>query len=301
MLILLASTAGAETFDDDVRQLSGPDATKRQTALERISDGGQDAISALVRGLDGVEPKTRLKLIRTLVNIKREKKSLVSRDEDSVELARQARKEADRSMRANLILALKDLGGKAALRELEKFASEDPEDRIRERATYAVASMPGREIEFFRKQIKDKDRQVQLNAYEALAELGDKSGHDFALQILKGPSQVEERGTAIWTIGEIGDPNDSMVLKQIADSKTEDYTNKLLAAQATKTIELMQVPSGEQLSFLIKSLDDPSDLIRNWAGNKLWHRSDALTKSRVKLYLLEPGHKGYKEAAKALE
>lgn len=292
----------AASFDDDAKTLStSQDQNSRGAALERIRKGGPDGVTALVKELDGSDPKTRLELIRILVGIRREKNAMPIHETDATELARQARKEKDRSMRAHLVLTLRDLGGPAAVKELERFAAEDPEEIIRRSATDSVAAMPGKEVDFFRKQTKDKSRPVQLAGYVALSELGDKSGREFALQTLKDSTAPGERQDAIWILGEIGNPSDSTLLKQIADSPTEYSTNRFVAVQASKTIELLQVPPINQLAFLMKALDDPSEVIRNWAGNKLSRKSDAGTKVRLKLYMLEPGHKGYKEAANAIQ
>lgn len=299
-LSTLTVFAQAATYDDDVKALGGQDYEARKASYEHLQQGGRNAITALVNGIEGSSSERKPKLLDTLRSVKTSNKGLTAKDSDTKALARLAREEKDRSLRYKMIDALRVVGESSAVAELERFASEDPEEKIRAEATHFVATVSGKDIQFFWKQYKDPSRLVRHYAAFELARLGEKSVRGFSLQTLKESNVSDERRLAISTLGEIGALDDAVLLKQLSKSSAERYGDRVLAAHAAMTVELLQLSESGRLSFLIKSLDDPDMMVRDWAYTRLWNFPDPMTKVRLKAYLAESGHKGYKEASDAL-
>lgn len=290
----------ANSFDDDVTSLVGENAAEAKLASERLRKSGSLAIPALINGLDGGDRKTKIMLLDALVEIKQENKKFKARDEDVASLAQRARQEKDRTVRFRMINAVREVGATSAIAELERFASEDSEEKIRAEATHYVASVSGKDIQFFRKQFKDPSKLVRHYAAFELARLGDASGRDLSLRTLRESAVSDERRLAIATLGEIGTTDDVGLLKQLSQSAMENYGARVMASHAVMTIGLRQLSERDRLSFLIKSLDDSDAMVRDWAYTRLWNLQDPTTSARLKTYLAEPGHKGYKEATDAL-
>jgi len=300
-IVLAADTALASSFDDDAKALVGSDQSERAMAQKRLHEGGADAIGALVRGLDDPRREARIRYIETIKEIERSKKKVTPKDSDISELARRARLEPNPGMRRYLLSPLRQSRGATALKELERFATEDPDESIRSEATHYSGELSSGETAFFKKiAATDPSPYVRLAAYLELTATGDASGRAEALRVIASSKKDYERHDAIWILGEIGNPEDVAILTPIAASSTENYEVRNVAHQALKSIELKQYPAIARLSFLIKSLDDPDALVRDWAYLKLWKCPDPLTNVRLRAYLIEPGHKGYKEAADAL-
>ena len=300
-IALFSPSTKAAPFDDDVNSLGAPNRPEQSDVRKRLLHGGNDAVTALVKGVDSPNRQTKIEITRTIKQIVSENKSLKIQDAVIKEFARKLRLESDPSMRGDMLGALRDMKGPNSLKELEELASSDADESVRRDATLYAAGISVKEIAFFRKQTKDKSRLVQLLAYSQLARSGDKSGHDLALQTLKGVATNAERHDAIYLLGEIGDSADVPLLQQIRGmhSKT-DPDSTWLAVQEIKTIELLQLPVNNRLSLLIKSLDDPSMTVRNWAYNKLVESPDPMTNLMLRKYLIDPRNTGRKEAADAL-
>jgi len=290
----------AASFDDDVSVISGQDSPRQYDAHTHLMKGGSDAMSALVKGLSGKDRQTRIRIVTEIGEMRRENKSLQSHDFDAAEMARQAKSENDPAMRGLLLQGVCDVGGASAVKELEEVASQDTQAYVRRSATHYVANIAPQEVAFFKKRATDPDRIVKLEAYVDLAEAGDSSGRDLAMQVLKSSATDMERHDAIWILGESGNPSDASLLKNITQSQAENAEAKFLATEALKTIELLQVPAANRPSFLLNALDDDSPTVRHWAYLKLYRSPDLLTNTRLRVYLITPGHKGYSEAADAL-
>lgn len=303
-LLLAAMTIpisnSAASSDDDANQITSQDTSKRIEASKHLLHGGADAVTSLVKTINGKDRKTKVELIRTIKEIRSENKSLVMHDADAVELAKQARMEQDSAMRGYYLEGVRDLGGAAAIKELKRFASEDPDPSIRGDATHHVANLSPNETAFLKKQATDTDRSVRLAAFVELAQMGDKSGRAPAIQALKSTSSADERYAAIWILGESGNNADRDILKQIAQSNSEEPNSKFLATESLETIELLQLPPSNRLTFLMHALDDDAPTIRHWASNKLAKSTDLLTDAALWAYMAMPGHKGYQEAGHAL-
>lgn len=299
VLVLTAVPLHAAAFDDDVKIVTAGSKADQSAAWKRLLNGGNDAIAALVKGLDVQGREAKQRLVGIIDDIRQQNKSLRIPDTVVIELARRARLEQDFSTRAGMALELANLGGPVALKELERFAGEDPNEEIRRDATLYASEITENETRFFKKQTNDKSRLVRLVAFAQLAKSGDASGRDLALQTIKNPANDGELEDAVWLLGEIGNMADSAVLQRVVKSSADDKA-AWLARQALKTIELLQHPPSQRLSFLIQSLDDPSETVRHWAGNKLYFSSDPQKIPLLKKYLSEPGHKGYGEADNGL-
>lgn len=300
LIVLLAAHSRAVSFDDDLKSLKGHDVAARKAAAEHLHKGGRAAISAVVKGLDGADDENKGMYLDLLRSIKHTNKGLTAPEADTKTLARIGRGEKDRSVRFRIIDTVREVGDTSAVSELERFASEDPEERIRAEATHFVGSRSGKNLPFFRKQAKDPSSLVRRYAEFELARLGDKSGRESSLLALKDSKEGDERRMAISTLAEIGAPGDAAILRQISKSPAESYSMKILATKAAMTIDLLQMQQSERLAFLMKSLDDPDALVRDWAYSRLWNFPDPATNIRLQKYLSEPGHRGYKEAQDAL-
>lgn len=300
VFLLLAVSSRGASYDDDVASLVGPDAKSRKKAIEHLSKGGQFAIAAVVNRFSGTNGENKLILLDALRIVKSSTKGLKATGTDTKELARIAREEKDRSLRYRIIDAVSDVGDDSAVAELVRFASEDPEERIRAEATRFVGSRTRKDIAFFKKQSKDPSPIVRLFAGFELARIGDKSARDFANQILKDSKDNDERSMAISILGEIGVAADGALLRQISESPKDIRSTRIRATKAAMTIDLLQLPERERLSFLMKSLDSTDALVRDWAYSRLWNLPDPATASVIKKYLAEPGHRGYSEAMDAL-
>lgn len=300
VFLLLAVSSRAASYDDDVVSLIGSGAKSRKEAMEHLSIGGRPAISAVVNKFEETSRENKLKLLDALRSIKSSTKGLEANSADTKILARIAREEKDRSLRFRIIDAISDVGDDSAVAELERFASEDSEERIRAEATRFVGRRSRKHIAFFKKQAKDSSPLVRLFAGFELARTGDKSSHDSAVQILKNSKDNDERWMAILILGESGTAADGALLRQLSEGSKDIRSTRILASKAAMTIDLLQLPERERLSFLVKSLDSTDALVRDWAYSRLWNLPDPATTSALKKYLAEPGHRGYKEAADAL-
>jgi HEAT repeat protein len=300
LAMMVSAPLRAASFDADVRAMTSQDGVAAADAQDRLSRGGGDAITALVKDFANETPRGKERILYTIAKIREEGRSVIARDADVVELARLGRIEKDVPMRTKVANALYDLGGSAAIKELERFASEDSDEWLRRGATFGVGDLAPNELMFFRKQAqKDSSRWVRLTAYARLAEAGDRSGRDLALTTLKDPKATDnEKNEAVLIVGEVGNPNDTALLNELVTTQSpyvRDHVKRSL-----KTLELLQHPEGERLDLLFRSLDDPSMVVREWASMRLIHSKDPTTSARLSVYLAAPGHVGYKEAMAAL-
>ena len=150
---------------------------------------------------------------------------------------------------------------------------------------------------------------MRLAAYLELAKLGDKSTRDVALQVLqrapikrRSPYDVELiRGDAIAILGYVANPADIQRLKAISESNEESRSSQVSAFHSYHRAQLLQLPTGQRLDVLIKALDDPQGGVRLWAYGELYSSKDPNTNARLKQYLKELGHVGYKQASDALD
>ncbi len=236
------------------------------------------------------------RMIIAIRAIKRRNNAVQLNDADAEAFGSEMRAEKRTEVRAVLLQTLRDIGGTAALRVLERAAHDDPSEGNRRDATLFVGSIAGTEVAFFKKQTKDPSRWVKLSAYEQLAANGDASGHGLALAALNSAVGSAERQEAIWVLGEIGNAGDAGVLEAISKSSKEALSTRFLAEEAAHTIALKQIPADQQVAYLVKTLDDDSPTVRHWAANRLLRSPDSSMREKLTRYVGEPGHKGYSEA-----
>jgi HEAT repeat protein len=307
LLLSIAAYAGAvgdasQPSDQDVKKLGSSTPAERKSAEQRIQKAGAGAIQPLLNGLDDSNPTVRHRAVWLLGQIKYQFKSLPN-DMVAREIGRRAHSEKDHKTRFEMVNTLRDYAGPVAVRELKRCALEDPDSDIRVYSIHYAASAaldPSTESAFFKTKTTDNSRAVQLAAYSELAGFGDKSGRDLALQTLKQSSIWLERREAVGVIGATGNPADLPILQGIIDSKSTGADMRLRTLHEYKNIQLSQIPQNAKLDYLINALDDSSWSVRDWAYVRLWKIKDSDTNSRIKKYLTEKGHRGYEEAANAL-
>lgn len=292
--------AASTVSDQDVQSLGSSDHATQHAAAEKLMKAPKDSIPLLLSGLGNSSQLVKTKALWMLRQIRMQVKSL-NDDSIATELGKKGRTENDPKLRRDMMLALGDLRGDMAAGELKRFASEDSDVEVRRIATHRVAKVSlGKEVQFFKKQALDQSAIVRLAAYIELAELGDYSGRDLALKTINNSSQVQERSGAFDLLGRIGNPQDMNMLKTASESKSENFHVRYLAFRAYRHSVLLQIAPKDRLDFLIKTLDDPSEDVRDSAFVDLYNSTDPDTNSRLKKYLGEKGHIGYSEAAHAL-
>ncbi len=290
--------AAADSHDQDVQALDKR--PEQRAATDRLLQASADSIPALLNGLMSSSQQVKTKSLWILRQIRWKTKSL-NDDPIATAIGNTARMEKDPALRRNMALAIGDLHGPAAVKELKRLASEDSDTEVRRIATHRVATVSSeKEFQFLRKQSADTSVVVRLAAGIELASLGDPSGRDLALKTVKASTDLGERSEAFDLLGAVGNPNDAAILKNAAESKTENFHSRYVAFRAYRHHQLIQLPSGERLDYLIKALDDPSADVRDCMYIELYHSPDPNTNSRLRKYLGEKGHVGYVEAAKAL-
>ena len=181
LLLLLSGKARTASFEADLNSLKGEHPASRKAAIDHLHKGGRAAITAVVKGLESADAKSKGMYLDLLRSIKNKNKGLTASESDTKALARAGRGEKDRSIRYRIIDTLRDVGDPSAVAELERFAGEDSEEKIRAEATHFVGSRSGKNLGFFKKQAKDPSPLVRRYAEFELARLGDKSVHDSAL------------------------------------------------------------------------------------------------------------------------
>ena len=297
-----AAEAGGSSLasDQDVQSLGSSDNSEQHAAAEKLMKGSKDSIPVLLNGLGSSSQQVKTKALWILRQIRMQVKSL-NDDSIATELGKKGRTENDPKLRRDMMLALGELRGAKASGELKRFASEDSDDEVRRIATRRVAQVsPSKETQFFKKQASDVNVQVRLAAFIELAQMGDMSGRDLALKTVSGSVQIDERAAAFELLGYAGNPDDAALLKSASESATENYHSRYFALRAYRHNLLLQLSSKDRLNFLIKSLDDPSEGVRDCAFLDLYHSPDPNTNARLKKYLGEKGHIGYSEAAHTL-
>lgn len=299
-VLCAVGAAWAAPFDDDARLLVGADQKQSHAARERLARGGTDAVSAMVRAMGGQDHRGKSRLIGTITSMLEEHRGMKVKDEDVTEIARQIRAEPDPAWRGGWLEILRSVTGSAATRELEAFATGDVDVDVRRDAVLFIRERAPAETMFFKMKTKDTAPLVKLVAYLALAESGDQSGRDFALQVLEGSNVSYERDAAIDVLGSVGNPKDTPLLEKIASSKSENYQTRLFATRAVWTINYLQVPTTARLEYLIQSLDDTDYEHRDFASYELGRISNGQARLLLIKYMMEPGHKGYDEASKAI-
>jgi HEAT repeat protein len=300
--VAFSGDSSSSSSDQDVKSLGDSTPGVRQTAEARIQKAGTGAIPALINGLDDSNQIVRSRATWLLRQITYQFKSLPN-ELVAREVGRRVHNEKDRGTRLQMEKALREYRCPTSVRELKRLATEDSESDIRLYATHDVARAsadPHKEIQFFKQQTQDKNRAIQAAAYYELAQFGDSSGRDIALQTISQSAVTVERVEAIQVLGAVGNASDLSLLQGLRDSKSSNGTIKVTALNAMKNIELLRLPAGAQLEFLIKTLDEREPAARQWAYSKLWHFPDANTSDKLKKYLSEKGHIGYEEANNAL-
>lgn len=284
--------------DKDVSALGSSDEVAKQQAQTRLMNGGSNAVPSLLNGLDGGNSEQKSRAAYVLRYILWKTRSLVS-DPIAIAIAHKARTEPLWTSRDDMIATLRVMKCAAAVKELKSFAANDPSEYVRRDATHFISDVAqGDESPFYKAQVNDKSTLVRLAAYIELAKTGDVSGHAFALKTLKTSQNPGEREEALDVLGAIGDSGDSLMLKEISESGTDDARFKAL--HAYRKVQLHQLAPSDRLPALIKALDEESPEVRRWAYYELYHSADPNTNAALRKYISEPGHRGRKEAQDAL-
>lgn len=293
------SQADEASLDRAVQKLGGPSEAEKGNAGQSLELAGPSAIPALLKSLDSANDEIKARAMFILRNIVWKSKSLLN-DSIASEIGRKCRSEKSRGVRMELISTLRTLPGVASTRELKWIAANDPDEWARRSATHYVSDVShDNEAAFYKAQTKDNGLAVRLAAYTELAELGDYSGRDLALSVIKGQYDDSYRSEALDLLGRIANPEDIPLLKGIADSPSETFSRSP-ARWAYMRAQLRQMPIQNRLPSLLKSLDSSSRDIRYWAYTELSGSSDPKTNAALRKYVSEPGHVGYKEAYDAL-
>ncbi len=298
-----ASDMPSAPSDQDIKNLGSATPAERKNAEQHIRKSGPGAVQPLLGGLDDANQTVRERAAWLLRQIKYEFKSLPN-DMVAKEIGRRVHSEKDHKVRMEMVNALRDYAGPVAVRELKQVAIDDPDWDIRLYAIHHAASAlgdPSGEDAFFKKKTSDSNKAVQLAAYFELAGYGDKSGRDLALQTLKTSTDWYERREAVGVLGAVDNPDDLSVLQSIIDQKSTDADLRSRVVYEYKNIQLAQIPANLRLNYVINALDDTSWFVRHWAYLRLWKFKDPDTNSRIQKYLNEKGHRGYEEAANALD
>lgn len=80
--------------------------------------------------------------------------------------------------------------------------------------------------------------------------LGDRSGREFALQVINGSANDTDRRDAIAIIGYTGNPSDTFLLKQIASSISRPYSDRLAAREALAELSVTRLLPLRRIAFL---------------------------------------------------
>jgi HEAT repeat protein len=300
MAVVSTSAAKPPSYAKDVDALFGHDGKAARRAATSLSAGGPEAVSELVRQLPHRSHSEQTAILQMLSGISRRGKSALAKESDITQLGELESREADRSLRYHYVEAIGHCGGGAAVEELKRVASTDSEERIRYSATHLVGTLTNDDVAFFKKQLTDKSAPVRLAAAFEMARRGDASGREIALKALTPGKDSFQTYPAIATLGEIGNPRDIPALEEVVADHSASYGTKRMASNAIRTIKLLQIPPESRLDALMKDLDDDNEAVRSWAYSRLWNLPDPTTSSRLKTYMSESGHKGYKEASNAL-
>lgn len=107
--------AGAASFEDDIRALSGDDAGAKGLAWIHIDKAGAAAFPALVKELKNADRETRIQILRFLSNFDVNHPAPVPSAEAVADLARYCRSEQEPAMRSTVATVLSKLGGRESL------------------------------------------------------------------------------------------------------------------------------------------------------------------------------------------
>lgn len=290
-----------------VEDLDSRDPTTQRKAREALTSGGRASVPELLKGLDSANERVKIQALTILREIRFKAKTLAD-DQIADYIGRKAANEPDSLTRMHMVNTLAGLKGASATRELKRFASEDPQDPVRVIAMGSISRVSmGDESAFFRSQLKDQHEVIRLVAYLELAKSGDQSGRDVALKILerpptKGRSPYDAETTreaAIAILGYIANPADISRLKALSESSAESARCRTSALFSYHRAQSLQLSPDQRLDALMKALDGTPDQ-RFWAAGELSRSKDPRATSRLKQYLNESGHLGYRQAEDAL-
>lgn len=294
-LVSIFATVSRAAPDDDVKALGSSKSSEQEGASERLRKAADKAVPALLKGLDDSSEQVKIKSLWVLRQIKTASNDLVAA---SIGLRR--RSEKSKAIRIQMVQTLRGFPGGAAQRELKGFVNEDADEEVRWLAIHHLGRVSKNENQFMKQHVNDPSHLVSLAAYTELAELGDKSGRDIALQTMNAQGSSAERMEAMDLLGTIANPNDVSMLQALSTSSKGNNDSRYRALCAYKRIQLRQLTSSDRVPHLLKELDDSDVATRDCAYVELYNSTDPQTNTMLKKYIKEPGHRGYREAQNAL-
>lgn len=278
LLVVVSVAASYASPDDDVAALNASDPAKSHKAAISLSQTRpDDAIPALLRGLNSTDPAQRVAALRVFRNFRGSGEDIVGN------LASKGKADSDARVRLEFVMALRTLRNAAAVRGLKSFAQSDADEQVRWLATaYVGIRTNGQDQAFFKSQLNDKSLLVRLAAMKELARAGDSSYRDLAVQTISKSQRLDERTEAIGVVGASANPQDLGMLEALMKSPQESNRIRYEALHARNHIRLMQLPADQQLSVLKKSLQDSAQAERMWAAKELSRRGGQDTQTLLK-------------------
>jgi len=176
-------------------------------------------------------------------------------------------KSKNQNMRISAIMLLGKIKADRARESLEEILDKDEDKFCREASAIGLGKLEDKRAKPKLKQaLNDKSGNVRMRAAWALANMGDDSGYELALETIKG-KDITAQLLAIDALEAIGNKKAIPILKQNLDS--ENVWTRIHSKLAIKRLEMLGLSEKEKLNFLKETLKDEQFEVNNWAAVEL--------------------------------
>jgi len=176
-------------------------------------------------------------------------------------------KSKNQNMRISAIMLLGKIKADRARQSLEEILEKDEDKFCREASAVGLGKLEDKRAKPKLKQaLNDKSGNVRMRAAWALANMGDGSGYELALETIKG-KDITAQLLAIDALEAIGNKEAITILKQNLES--ENVWTRIHSKLAIKRLEVLGLSEIEKLSFLKETLKDEQFEVNNWAAVEL--------------------------------
>ena len=171
------------------------------------------------------------------------------------------------NVRISAIILLGKIKDEQAREPLQEILEKDEDKFCREASAIGLGKLGDKKaIPKLKQALKDKSGNVRMRAAWALANMGDGSGYELALETIKG-KDVTAQLLAIDALEAIGNKEAIPILKQNLES--ENVWTRIHSKLAIKRLEMLGLLEIEKLSFLKATLKDEQFEVSNWAALEL--------------------------------
>jgi len=176
-------------------------------------------------------------------------------------------KSKNQNMRISAIMLLGKIKADRARQSLEEILEKDEDKFCREASAVGLGKLEDKRAKPKLKQaLNDKSGNVRMRAAWALANMGDGSGYELALETIKG-KDITAQLLAIDALEAIGNKEAITILKQNLES--ENVWTRIHSKLAIKRLEVLGLSEIEKLSFFKETLKDEQFEVNNWAAVEL--------------------------------